>query len=101
MDKKMNYLAFIPIFGSVVLLLWIFIKTIKKEISMKQLNAYMASSAFVGFLSILVSVLLFKFIGSQFATSTFINEYLFVLGFILGGYLLNLFVFAMINRHFR
>ena len=98
MNKKMNYLAVIPIYGSVILLLWLFIKTIKREIDMKQLSAYLASSALVGFLSILVSVLFFKFVGSILANSTFINNYGLILGFVLGGYFMNLFTFTMLNK---
>lgn len=98
MDKKMNWLAAIPIYGSVIIMLWLFIKTIKKEINMKQLSAYLASSALVGFLSILVSVLLFKFVGAIFLNSPFFNDYGLILGFVLGGYLTNLFTFAMINK---
>lgn len=98
MNKKMNYLAIIPIYGSIILIFWLFIKMIKREIDMKQLSAYLASTAIVGFLSILVSVLFFKFIGSIFAGITFINNYGLILGFVLGGYLMNLFTFVMINK---
>ena len=98
MDKKMNYLAAIPIYGSVILMFWLFIKTIRREIDMKQLSAYLASSALVGFLSILISVLFFKFVGSIFVNITFINDYGLILGFVLGGYLMNLFTFTMVNK---
>ena len=98
MNKKMNYLAAIPIYGSVIIMFWLFIKTVKKEINMKQLSAYLLSSALIGFFSILVSVLFFKFIGTFFGNSNFINNYGVILGLVLGGYLMNLFTFAMVNK---
>ena len=36
MNKKMNYLAIIPIFGTIILLFWLFIKMVKQEINKKK-----------------------------------------------------------------
>ena len=54
MNKKMNYLAIIPIYGAVILLFWLFIKMARGEIDKKRFHAYFISSALVGFLSILI-----------------------------------------------
>ncbi len=97
MDKK-NYLAIIPLYGSVILIIWMYIKMIRQEISMKRFVAYLSSSAIVGFVSILISILLFKFISSFLASNIFINDYGLIAGFILGGYLLNLFTFTLVKR---
>lgn len=101
MDKKMNYLAVIPVYGTVILLFWLFIKTLRKEIDMKLFNICLASSAFVGFLSILMSILLFAFIGMLFGQDTFINNFVLFLGYVLGGYLTNLFSFTLVNKKLR
>lgn len=37
MNKKLNYLAVIPVFGTVILLFWLFIKLIKNEIAKKSI----------------------------------------------------------------
>lgn len=98
MNKKMNYLAAIPIYGSIILLLWLFIKTIKYEIERKQFNAIFVSCAVVGFLSILVSVLLMKFLNTLVAETGFINDYGLTIAFVLGGYIMNLFTFRLANK---
>lgn len=98
MNKKINYLAIIPIFGTVILLLWLFIKMIREEINKKKFHAYFISSALFGFLSILVAILLLNFINSLIDISSFIESYGILIAFIVGGYLMNLFTFTLINK---
>lgn len=98
MNKKINYLAIIPIFGTVILLLGLFIKMIREEINKKKFYVYFISSALFGFLSILVAILLLNFINSLTDISSFINSYGILLAFIIGGYLMNLFTFILINK---
>ena len=98
MNKKINYLAIIPIFGTVILLLWLFIKTTREEINKKKFHAYFISSALLGFLSILVAILLLNFINSLTDITSFINSYGIFIAFIVGGYLMNLFTFTLINK---
>ena len=101
MNKKINYLAIIPIFGTVILLLWLFIKMIREEINKKKFHAYFISSALFGFLSILVAILLLNFINSFIDISSFIESYGILIAFIVGGYLMNLFTFTLINKKWR
>lgn len=98
MNKKLNYLAVVPIYGTVVLLVWLFIKMAKQEINKKKFYAYFISSALFGFLSILVVVLLLNFINSLVDISNFINGYGLIVAFVVGGYLMNLFTFTLINK---
>ncbi len=98
MNKKLNYLAIVPIYGTVVLLVWLFIKMAKQEINKKKFYAYFISSALFGFLSILVVVLLLNFINSLVDISNFINGYGLIVAFVVGGYLMNLFTFTLINK---
>lgn len=37
MNKKMNFFAILPLYGSIIVLIWLFIKSIKKEINKKNL----------------------------------------------------------------
>lgn len=98
MNKKLNYLAIVPIYGSVILLFWLFIKSIKNEINKKRFHAYFASCGIIGFLSILISILCLNFINSLIDISLFINNYGLITAFIVGGYLLNLYTFTLINK---
>ena len=98
MNKKINYLAIIPIFGTVILFLWLYIKMEKQKINKKKFNAYFISSALFGFLSILITILFLNFINSLVDISNFINSYGILVAFIVGGYLMNLFTFTLINK---
>ena len=98
MNKKMNYLAIIPIYGTVILLFWLFIKMARGNINKKKFHAYFISSALFGFLSILVAILLLNFINSLIDISSFIDSYGILIAFIVGGYLMNLFTFTLINK---
>lgn len=88
MNKKINCLAIIPIFGTVILFFWLFIKMTKQKINKNKFNAYFISSALFGFLSILITILFLNFI----------NSYGILVAYIVGGYLMNLFTFTLINK---
>ena len=98
MNKKINYLAIIPIFGTIFLLFWLFIKMIKQEINRKKFHAYFISSALFGFLSILIAILFLNFVNSLTVITNFINSYGIIVAFLVGGYLMNLFTFSLINK---
>ena len=99
MNKKMNYFAIIPIYGTVILLLWLFIKMTRGEINKKRFHTYFISSVLFGFLSVLVVILLLNFINSLIDISIFINNYGILIAFIFGGSLMNLFAFTLINKN--
>lgn len=94
----MNYLVILPIFGTVILWLWLFIKMVREKINKKKFHAYFISSALFGFLSILIIILFLNFINSLVDGTNFVNSYGIVIAFIIGGYLMNLFTFALINK---
>ena len=94
----MYFLAILPIWGSIILLFWLFIKMVKQEINKKKFDAYFISSALFGFLSILVTILLLNFVNSLIDITNFINSYGLLIAFIVGGYLMNLFTFTLINK---
>lgn len=98
MNKKMNYLAIIPIWGSISLLFWLFLKMVKQEVNKVRFHAYFISSALIGFVSILIIVLFLNFINSLVDITGFINNYGIWLAFILGGYMMNLFTFTLVNK---
>lgn len=98
MNKKMNYLAALPIYGAIILLFWLFIKMVRGEIIKKKFHVYFISSVFFGFLSVLIIILFLNFINSIIDISIFINNYGMAFAFIVGGYLMNLFTFTLINK---
>ena len=98
MNKKINLLIIIPIFGTIILLIWLFVKMIKEEINKKIFYAVFISGALFGFLSILVIILFLKFINSLINITYFIDNYGMLISFIIGGYLMNLFTFILINK---
>ena len=98
MNKKMNYLAIIPIYGTVILLFWLFIKMAREKINKKKFHAYFISSVLFGFLSVLISILFLNFINSFVDITNFINSYGILVVFIIDGYLMNLFTFTLINK---
>ena len=98
MNKKMNYLAIIPIYGTVILLFCLFIKMARGKINKKRFQAYFISSLIFGFLSVLISILLINFIDFFVDITDFINSFGILIAFIIGGYLMNLFTFTLINK---
>ena len=98
MNKKLKFLAIIPLFGTIILWFWLFVKLLKQVINKKKFNAYFASSALFGFLSILIILLFLKFINSLVNIDIFIDNYGIVFAFIVGGYLMNLYTFTLIYK---
>ena len=94
----MNYFAVIPIWGAIILLVWLFVKALKQEINRKRFNTCLMSSALVGFISIMVVVLLLKLIDTAVDISDFTSRYGVIVSFVAGGYLMNLFTFLLINK---
>ena len=99
MNKKTNYLAIIPIFGRVLLFLWLYIKLLNHELNTQKFLACFISSALLGFLSIVVVMLFLYFINYLFDIKIFIENYGMIVAFVIGGYLLNLFSFVSINKN--
>lgn len=98
MNKKLNYLALAPIFGTVILLFFLFIKTVKGEMYVRKFHAYFVSCALFGFLSLLLSIPFVSVIGSIFHLTSLVEGDGLVLAFILGGYLMNAFTFILVNK---
>ena len=98
MNKKTNYLAIIPIYGTCILFILLFVKLFKNEINKKKFNIYLCVSAVFGFLSILIMILFLKFVNSLLDITNFIDRYGLIFAFVTGGYLLNFFAFTLLNK---
>lgn len=101
MNKKINYLAIFPVFGTCIVLFILFIKMMRQEITKKKFYMYMFSCGLFGFLSILITILMLKFINDLTNHETFINTYGILIGYIIGGYIMNLFTFILVNKHYE
>lgn len=97
-NKKINVLAMFPIFGSVILIILLYIKMVKKEIDRKKFFAFLFCTGLFGFVSILLITLLLKFVNSIIDISSFINNTGLIISFVVGGYFMNLYSFSFINK---
>ncbi len=97
--RKMKILAVIPLWGAIILLFWLFIKAVKQEINRKKFRACFVATALIGFLSILAVVLLLGFVSSLNVLTEFVQTYGMLVAIIVGGYIMNLFAFVKINKH--
>lgn len=99
MNKKINYLSILPIYGTAILLFLMFIQMVKKQINKKWFSAFFISCSLFGFLSILILILFMNFLNSISDISNFISSYGMLVVFIAAGYLLNLYSFYIFNKY--
>lgn len=99
MNKKINYLSILPIYGTAILLFLMFIQMVKKQINKKWFCAFFISCGLFGFLSILILILFMNFLNSISDISNFISSYGMLVVFIAAGYLLNLYSFYIFNKY--
>ena len=100
MKNKINYLALIPIWGTVILFFWLFLKTVKQEVERKTFRLCFILSGFVGFLTIQGTILLVLVVCrlNDIAVTYTVHGYANLIAYIVGGYLLNLFSFILVNK---
>lgn len=99
MNKNLRYLVLLPLYGSIILLFYLFIKMIRQELSKKKFYNYFFKCGFFGFLIILISFLLINLINYLFDLTLFSGMVSIVIVFILAGYVFNLFVFFQFYKH--
>ena len=71
MNNKIYYLAIIPLYGTVIVLLFLFIKTIKDEIDKKKFISLFIRCSLFASLYIIFSMLLFAFLYKVFSIQFF------------------------------
>ncbi len=98
MNKKMNFLAVQPLYGAIIFLFWLFIKSIVKDINKKKFDLYFYSCGIVGGIFITLLLLLVIFLDKQFDFSSKQFSFAIVGILILGGYLMNLYTFLLFNK---
>lgn len=98
MNKKLNLLAILPIYGTAIILIYLYIKCIKKQIDKKKFTTYFWACGIVGVLCIGGIFAILLIIHSVVNISTFIYGGGIFLPFIVGGYLMNVFTFVNLNK---
>ena len=89
--KKMKYLAVIPTYGSVLLLFWLFIKMLKREINTKKFYIYFYLITLMGGSAYIILKLLLLLMINPAVEKTVFRDYIMIAVDVLCGYLINLF----------
>ena len=101
MNKEMNWLAVIPVWGTIILYVWLFTKSLKREINPKKLVLYFFLSGFVGIVSTLLCVISIVYLSTltdmSNLISTFGSTFLQFIMSIVTGYIVNIFTLSLIN----
>ncbi len=98
MSRKLNYLAAVPLYGTVVLWLLLFWRVVRQEISKKKFNTYFWRCGLLGGF-IYIALMLGLVVVSKVVD---IKEYIgygILVVLVIGGYLLNLITFKTLNKH--
>ena len=97
MNRKLNYLSAIPLYGTCFLLIYLFALSIKERISKKKFRKVFYICAIVSALCWYMIVAIFLIINNNI-NSSFLNNYGLIPVVIIGGYMMNGFVFTFVNK---
>ncbi|MFW5794742.1 MAG: hypothetical protein ACOCV1_04585 [Bacillota bacterium] len=100
MNRKYRYLMIIPFYGTVIILFIFYFKSLFGKINLKVFRKLFFLCGFFGAFSIFISILFLKIIGIIFSTEAFMNNYGIYFAFVLGGYLMNIFTYKVLNKNF-
>lgn len=92
MNKKINFFAFVPYIGYILLVFYLFYKYFKNEIKLKYLTFFAFLTGLISILTVSLIVIPINMVDIQ---SPF---FVFILFFIVGGYLFNLFPYLLVNK---
>ncbi len=98
MNKDMNYLAVIPLYGAVILMAWLFIKGMRHEVHFKKAVKYFFLCGLIGVASMVVVALLALLVNSLVTEPNFFVKYFRLFILLIGGYIMNIFSFLLINK---
>lgn len=109
MNKKLNWLMILPIYGTLIWLLYVFVKamgnqtTIGDQTKIKKIFLFvwgcgLAGASCVVFL-LLIQIFIAYFINMDIAE--YLMRYGVFVSLIVGGYLMNLVTFLLIKKHYK
>ena len=97
MSKKLNHLAALPLYGTIILLIFLYVKMIKGEINKEKFCKFFWTYGLLGALAFFACMLSLAFVSALVDIRNYIvYGILFVI--IVGGYLFNLLVFTSANK---
>ncbi len=99
MNNKIKYLEYIPLWGSIILLIILYIKDIKTNDRLtKEFIKLFFLTGLVGGISVFIIKLLLIYLSSLFNNLSFLKDYGFLIAFIIGGYIMNMFLFSLYKK---
>ncbi len=97
MDKKLNYLSIIPLYGTCIILIYLFIQSIKQKISKNRFMRTFWICALISAVCWVMVGLVLYIINNSFHI-LFLKNHWTILLVILAGYMMNIFTFRFINK---
>lgn len=97
MSKKLKYLSAIPLYGTCILLIYLFVSSLKDKISTKKLYKTFFICVGVSAICWYMVVMIMYIISKQFIYYDF-NILGIIITMIVGGYLMNAFTFTYIDK---
>lgn len=100
MNSRNKYLMIIPLYGAIIILLILYIRTLLGKINKKLFFKLLFLCGIFGGISIYFSNLFLKIISVIFSIEIFMNSYRVLFAMILGGYLMNFYTYKVVNKNY-
>ena len=97
MNKKLKYLSFIPLYGTCILLIYLFIMSIKEKISKKKFFRAFIICAVVSAISWYMIMMIVYIISKNIIYFDF-NTIGLLITMVIGGYVINVFTFKYFDK---
>lgn len=97
MNKKLNYLSIIPLYGTCILLIYLFVLSIKDKISKKKFFKSFVICAIVSAICWYMVMMIVYIVSKKLIYFNF-DSIGILITMIIGGYMMNAFTFIFINK---
>lgn len=97
MNKKIKWLSIVPLYGTCILLIYLFVLSIKHKISKGKFFMVFWITAFVSSMLFYLIVILAYIFSKKIIQFDF-NKYGAIVAIIIGGYLMNAFTFIYVDK---
>ena len=98
MEKKINFLAILPLWGPIIILLWLFTKMVNEYMPARKFNILFIGTGFLAAFSMIIAVALMKLYTLFFGMKEFVANNANILLFFIAGYLFNVLFFIILNK---
>lgn len=97
MNKNLNRLSIIPLYGTCILLIHLYIRCLKNEISQKKFVKFFVICGIVSAVCWVMVGLILSLVNETLSIP-FIRDYGVIIMVIIAGYMMNAFTFTFINK---